>query len=302
MKAFDDVIFFEKVKEIKGSIELPDVICFDLFGTMIDSLESDRAAIKKIVGCDVAFPLKTGKTLYDSLPELVDPKIADKAQSMYVEALIENANLGLARPYPNIDKALNYLWALDVKVLAITNRHPNAVRPFISKYPEVFRFVGAIGYGSVEAEKHKPNPEIFNNTLKKAGLKPTEKMWMVGDAVTDIEFARNCNMKPIMMGDNFAHNNPKFWVDNQDVSSWPMDAYERLELMLRHKFSSYEDYEHKYKEQAKASWGVDLDKDAPMELSADGYTKKQLQKLLPNNISYKFVLDKRTADSIKNNR
>ncbi|MDR2934240.1 MAG: HAD-IA family hydrolase [Rickettsiales bacterium] len=271
-KRFADIALFDKA---------PDIVCFDLFGTIIDSLESDKATLRKIIGYDIVFPLKNGKSLWNSFGDLVGEENAEIAKRNYILGLTANIADGSAKPFPAIDAVLSYLFALGSKIVIVTNRDFSAIAPLFAKYPEIFNLVSAIGYSKNENLPSKPDPQSFIKTLNKAGLKPTKNMIMIGDATGDITYARNCGMTPVMFGFNMDHQTPQYQRENKDIFLLP--DYELLARVLETKFKNgYNEYVEKFNEQGKKHWKLNSDEILITGLTQYGYTNNQITRIFPN--------------------
>ncbi|MDR1696875.1 MAG: HAD-IA family hydrolase [Rickettsiales bacterium] len=267
--------------DIKLFDRVPEIVCFDMFGTVINSLESDRAAIKRILGRDIQFPLSNGKSLWNSFGDFVGPENAEAAKTQYIMELQTNILNGTAKPFDRVDMVMNLLFALGSKVVIITNRDARAVMPLLFKYPEVFRFVTAIGYTKDENLPQKPDPQSFIKTLAKAGLKPTENMMMIGDAVSDITYARDCDMTPVMFGYNADHNTPKYQKENRDI--YQLHSYHLLDQILQSKFpGGYAEYEQEFRAQAQKNWAHRADEIYIEGYNEHGYTNNQFANLTPH--------------------
>ena len=289
-----DLALFDKV---------PKNVFFDLFGTMIDCMESDAVAIRKIVGRGIEFPLKNGKILWDSFGDYVGENNVEQARSQYIAMLQTNILTGAAKPFPGLESVVKMLFALGSNVIAITNRNSAAVKPLFQKYPEIFQFVKVIGYPKEEGMPDKPDPASYFQTLKKAGLSPSDTDMFVGDAVGDIKFAKNAGMKPVLYGFNASHNTPELHLANQDIMI--LSNYQNLEYILSHQFpGGIDEYNNRMDARMKewfAPKADDIFIEAWTNMQPFGYTNEQFKMLTPNgSINLEQIKEFQKANLIVN--
>ncbi|MFX1312901.1 MAG: HAD family hydrolase [Promethearchaeota archaeon] len=119
----------------------------------------------------------------------------------------------------------------DKKLIAlITNfDHPPHIYSVLSEYKlaKYFEFIAISG----EIGFKKPDPQIFNITLKKIGLNSNQVIF-IGDSKEDIEGANNANIKPILIqrqgskkiltGDDYFSKKKakRLFIQNPKIEPW----------------------------------------------------------------------------------
>lgn len=112
----------------------------------------------------------------------IDSALADFRE--YYEAHIDVHT----RPYPGIPELLNKLDAMGVKMAVASNKFQEGTEKLIQEFFPAIAFVSILG--NRPGYPLKPDPEIVQEVLRKAGIVPEDAM-MVGDSPTDMKTAAN---------------------------------------------------------------------------------------------------------------
>ena len=112
----------------------------------------------------------------------IDAALADFRE--YYEAHIDVHT----RPYPGIPELLNKLNAMGVKMAVASNKFQEGTEKLIQEFFPAISFVSILG--NRPGYPLKPDPEIVQEVLRKAGISPEDAM-MVGDSPTDMKTAAN---------------------------------------------------------------------------------------------------------------
>ncbi len=112
----------------------------------------------------------------------IDSALADFRE--YYEAHIDVHT----RPYPGIPELLNKLDAMGVKMAVASNKFQEGTEKLIQEFFPAIAFVSILG--NRPGYPLKPDPEIVQEVLRKAGIGPEDAM-MVGDSPTDMKTAAN---------------------------------------------------------------------------------------------------------------
>lgn len=64
--------------------------------------------------------------------------------------------------------------------------------------------------GSKDAPRDKPHPDPIFMALESIGVKPSPKVWLIGDSTIDVKCAFNANCLPILFGDKREFDEDEF--------------------------------------------------------------------------------------------
>ena len=187
----------------------PELVIFDLDGTLLDTLEDLAAAVDQALA-KRGFPqhtLEEYRTMVGhgvrnlvtlALPSelqddtaLVDACLADfKA---YYTAHID----AMTRPYPDMCELLEKLHRDGVKMAVASNKFQEGTQYLIRKFFAGIPFAAVLG--NRPGYPLKPDPEIVAEALRCAGVSPSKAV-MVGDSATDMKTAQNGGIRGIAVG------------------------------------------------------------------------------------------------------
>lgn len=183
------------------------LILWDLDGTLINTLEDLAAAVdyamelrglpthsieeyRKMVGHGVRNLVKLAleaSASAISTPVRIDDDSIDAALAdfkSYYEAHIDVHT----RPYPGIPDLLTRLNAQGVKMAVASNKFQEGTELLMKEFFPNIEFVSILGNRA--GYPLKPDPEIVQEVLQKAGVGPEDAI-MVGDSPTDMKTAAN---------------------------------------------------------------------------------------------------------------
>jgi len=176
---------------------------FDLDGTLLDTLD-DIADSMNSVMLAKGFPPRGIKWYMDNvgygaknllegaLPP--DHGLGDEAAGELLDAFKKHYLqhcMDKTKPYEGIPELLKYLEHAGIKMFVVTNKSHKTSVELIKTY---FGDVGiAAVYGEQPGAPKKPDPSLAYEILSIAGVSPEEAV-VIGDAETDIMFARNASI------------------------------------------------------------------------------------------------------------
>jgi len=181
-------------------------VIFDLDGTLLNTIEDLGSAVNHALSKrdlplhDMqAFRKKVGHGVRNlvtlSLPEemqndehLIDECLADFKQ--YYTCHIDVHT----RPYEGIVELVRKLHAEGVKIAIASNKFQQGTEQLAEEFFPGIPFVAVLG--NREGFPLKPDPEIVNEVLRKAGCERSEAA-MVGDSMTDLKTAENGGIEGI---------------------------------------------------------------------------------------------------------
>lgn len=175
------------------------VVIFDLDGTLLDTLEDLGTAVNHALSL-MGFPPHTlaeyrqmvghgvRNLVAQALPEeqredaVIDTCLAEfKA---YYTAHIDVHT----HPYPGVLELLRTLHARGVRLVVASNKFQSGTEYLIRRFFGDIPFIAILG--NREGYPLKPDPEIVGESLRQAGVPPTEAV-LVGDSATDMKTASN---------------------------------------------------------------------------------------------------------------
>lgn len=175
-------------------------ILFDLDGTLLYTLKDLHNAInyalKKNNLQEISMEM-TRQFIGNGIEKLVYRAIEDKEK---FDVVLDDFKFyyGLhgsenTKPYDGIEKLLESLTNLDIKIGVVSNKYQEGVdkicRPLFSKYTNIF-------IGARKNINIKPASDMVNIALNMMNLNNNECLF-VGDSTVDIQTAKNSNMKSI---------------------------------------------------------------------------------------------------------
>ena len=212
----------------------PQIIIFDLDGTLLDTLDDLSAAVNYAMR-QRGFPQHTreeyrmmvGHGARNLMTKALPAEHRDK------EALIDavltdfrnyyNTHIDVyTKPFPGIPQLLETLHQKGIKLAVASNKFQEGtehlIKEFFPKIPFVAILGNRLGYPL------KPDPEVVGEVLRKAGLSKEKSplsigrgvrgaALMVGDSDTDMETAANGGIRGIAV--NWGYRNMKDWANQQ---------------------------------------------------------------------------------------
>jgi phosphoglycolate phosphatase len=175
-------------------------IVFDLDGTLVDTAPDLIATLNftlaehglPAVPYDQARPMIGGgaRSLIErALVSERRPAGRGDVDALYVPFVAHYAAhiADRSRPFPQLEPALDRLAAAGYRLAVCTNKLEWLSKRLLDELSLTRRFAAICGPDTFGVQK--PDPEIFRQTVRRAGGEP-DKAIMVGDSVTDIRTAR----------------------------------------------------------------------------------------------------------------
>jgi phosphoglycolate phosphatase len=182
-------------------VQRPDLIVFDLDGTLVDSapdlafaadamlarLSLPPRGMKEVrawIGNGV--PMLVKRALTGAMrPEEESERFAEGMSlfmEIYAAHLCERGGL-----FPGVLEGLRELKHQGYRLAALTNKHSRFTLPLLEQLG-VARYMDYIGCGD-QFDQHKPHPEPLLKTAARFGVRP-EQALMIGDSANDVRAAR----------------------------------------------------------------------------------------------------------------
>ncbi len=178
-------------------------VLLDIDGTLIDSNDAHAAAWVDALaeaGFEVAFDrvrALIGKGGDKVLPELTGVE-SDSPRGVEISerrgAIFKKTYASTLRPFPDARALLERFKALGLKLVVATSANERDVTPLL-KIAKVDDLVET-RTSSSDAERSKPDPDILQVALARAGCKPHEAI-MLGDTPYDLESARKAGVASV---------------------------------------------------------------------------------------------------------
>ena len=180
-----------------------NTILFDFDGTVMDTydviISSWQHTFRTLEGKErpVSEILATmGEPLAVTMAKLFPNVDTDEAINIYRSYHRDNFGERI-KLFPGMKELLKSLKEGGYKLGLVTSRLTGTTMQGLEKY-EIKEYFDAVVTAD-DTEKHKPNPEPVNITLKRLDAKPEESI-MVGDTIFDILCAKNAGVKSVLVG------------------------------------------------------------------------------------------------------
>jgi phosphoglycolate phosphatase len=179
----------------------PELIAFDLDGTLVDSspdladaidamLErlglppAGEPRVKGWIGNGVDMLVKRALT-GETWPQ-AEPARFDESLAMFMD-LYEANVCNRSRLFPGVADGLKQLKAAGFRLACVTNKHSRFTRPLLDRLG-VLQDMDFVGCGD-QFEKLKPDPHPLLKTAERFVVEPSRCL-MVGDSANDVKAAR----------------------------------------------------------------------------------------------------------------
>lgn len=222
----------------------PQLIIFDLDGTLLDTLDDLSAAVNHVME-QRGFPQHTRdeymkmvghgarNLMSQALPAehrddetLIDAVLAD-FRTYY------NTHIDVfTKPFPGIPQLIECLHQQGIKLAVASNKFQEGTEHLIKEFFPNIPFVDVLG--NRPNNPLKPDPEVVGEVLRKAGVNK-ENAVMVGDSDTDMQTAANGGIRGIAV--NWGYRNMRDWAKQQNVfplaqEPTVVDTVEELQKIL----------------------------------------------------------------------
>ena len=179
-------------------------VIFDIDGTLVDSVDLHAKAWQEILrrhGCDVSFGEireQIGKGGDQLLPVFLSSRqieLEGKAIEQERGELFKREYLPKVKPFPCVQELFERV-THDGKKIALASSAKGDELEIYKRITGVARFLEA-ETSSDDAEKSKPEPDIFLAALKRLHSVDAHEVIVVGDTPYDAEAAKKAGMRPI---------------------------------------------------------------------------------------------------------
>lgn len=182
-------------------MQRPDLILFDLDGTLVDSAPDLAFAVDSMLeriglpkrGVDAVrawigngVPMLVKRALTGEMSPQTEPACFEEALGIFMQVYGEHVcdRGGL---FPGVREGLAELKRQGYRMAVVTNKHSRFTVPLLEQLG-VTAYLDYIGCGD-QFEHRKPHPEPLLKTAQRFGFAPEECL-MVGDSENDVEAAR----------------------------------------------------------------------------------------------------------------
>ena len=198
---------------------LPQLVMFDLDGTLVDSVP-DLAAAVDVMLCRLGRPpagvervrdwvgngaaVLVRRALAGSIDHArVDDEQAATALDIFLEAY--GGGHALTAVYPGVSGLLAHLRDHAVKMAVITNKPERFVAPLLAEVGLDGHFDWLIGGDTLATQK--PDPAALLHVMHKANVAPDQALF-VGDSRNDVLAARAARVKVVAVTYGYNHGEP----------------------------------------------------------------------------------------------
>jgi pyrophosphatase PpaX len=201
---------------------LPDVLLYDLDGTLVDSNELILSCFAKTYRDHLPDRSFSKQQLIDMMgPPLLETFERFESDPVVLETMIQTylAHYREDEPkmisiYPGMAEALRYFHDQGVRQYVVTTKFHRSADPSLRHFGLLECFDGIIALEDVK--KPKPDPEGILLALSK---QPWKRAFMVGDNPTDIEAGKNAGIETIGVSYSYKLRelqaaSPDYWIDD----------------------------------------------------------------------------------------
>ena len=199
----------KKADEYRRLFKPKKLILWDLDGTLIDTLEDLGAAVNhalELRGLPLHSMHEYRKMVGHGVRNLVTQALpsALQANDAFIDAALKDfktfyqSHIDVhTRPYEGMGELLAELQAKGVKMAVASNKFQEGTEHLIKEFFPDIQFVAILG--NRPGYPLKPEPEIVQEVLEKAGIGPEDAI-MVGDSPTDMRTAANGGIDALAVG------------------------------------------------------------------------------------------------------
>ncbi len=199
--------------------KLPQLVMFDLDGTLMDSVPDLATAVDKMLlqlGREPAGVQQVRNWVGNGSPVLVRRALAGQLEHDGVPgdlaaealALFMQAYAGgheLTTVYPGVRECLGWLREHDVPMAIITNKPAQFIEPLLVEKGLVGYFQWLVGGDTLPQQK--PDPAALLWVMGKAGAAPVESLF-VGDSRNDVQAAKAAGVPCVALSYGYNHGEP----------------------------------------------------------------------------------------------
>ncbi|WP_439859936.1 phosphoglycolate phosphatase [Pseudomonas sp. MBLB4136] len=198
---------------------LPDLVMFDLDGTLVDSVPDLAAAVDKVLLALGRAPagiervrdwvgngarVLVRRALAGGLEHAhVEDAEADQALRVFMEAYAESH--ALTQVYPGVAATLDWLRKQDVPMAIVTNKPERFVAPLLDEkgLGRYFRWI----VGGDTLPQQKPDPAALLHVLRMARVEAGQALF-IGDSRNDVQAARAAGVPCVALSYGYNHGRP----------------------------------------------------------------------------------------------
>ncbi len=212
-------------------LALPELVLFDLDGTLIDSIpdlansvnqtlselsieQREINSIRNWVGNGVEKLLH--RALSNDINGEVEPELFNKAFPRFMEIYQENMCV-TTTCYPGVVEGINFLKERNIKLGCVTNKSGAFVSPILEKLGLLNDMNIIVAGDTLPKKKPDPLPLLHAASVLKTEPK---KSLMIGDSVSDVKSARAADFQIVCVSYGYNHGkdiretNPDAIVDS----------------------------------------------------------------------------------------
>ncbi len=192
--------------------EKPQLMMFDLDGTLVDSVADVAAAVDQMrlqldlapLGIDRVRMLvgRGAEVLLDRVMSDV-PELRREAGRLFADAYAAHVHVH-STLYPGVDQALD-LFARWCPLICITNKPMRFTLPLLESIGLARKFALILAGDSFEEKK--PHPRAIWHALQHFAVEPAQSV-MIGDSRNDVLAARAAGVRCIVLGWGYNHGEP----------------------------------------------------------------------------------------------
>lgn len=198
--------------------KLPQLVMFDLDGTLVDSVPDLAAAVDAALlqlGRRPVGVARVREWVGDGAPVLVrralagqldhsgvDDALAGQALALFMEAYA--GGHPLTTVYPGVEATLDWLRAHRVPLAVVTNKPERFVAPLLEE-KGLGRFDWMVGGDTLP--QRKPDPAGLLHVMQLAGAAPDRSL-LVGDSRSDVRAARAAGVPVVALRYGYNHGRP----------------------------------------------------------------------------------------------
>lgn len=183
-------------------MKTPELIIFDLDGTLLDTLESIAQAYNSALTFSgyPTHPVEEFRRIIGDGARVAAQRCLpnDRQTESDIETCLEQFQLhyeqlwATASPYADIMKLLSSL-PQNLKLAVLSNKDDRFTQHCVEHFfPDIFDYV----LGHRPDIPHKPAPEGGNKLMTDLGISPSSS-WLIGDTATDMNTATACGIKGV---------------------------------------------------------------------------------------------------------
>lgn len=198
---------------------LPEVVLFDLDGTLLDSVPDLAAAVDRMLALRGRQPAGIERVrdwVGNGAAVLVARALAGDIEHGGVDSPEAKAALQdflaayadkheLTRVYPGVTRLLDWLAARQVPMAVVTNKPERFVGPLLEQTCLSGYFRWLVG-GDTLAQQ-KPDPAPLRHVLDRAGVEPGQALF-IGDSRNDVLAAKAAGMPVVAVTYGYNHGEP----------------------------------------------------------------------------------------------